>query len=174
MKRLLVFLLILTACSADAEMDAHMAESNGASIAYPAEWELAPESLTPVLGFPMLFAISTFDAPVGGEICAQVAANALDAIVPEDVLLTIHELPFGYAFGPRPSNFKATAEFTEGGDMLECMQTDSSRIRGGQFRFFESDRTFDVILAMGPDTPQEVQDQAWAMLESFSAEPLDQ
>lgn len=174
MKRLVVLLLILTACTSDGELDMQVWDSNGVSISYPAEWRVAPESLTPVLGFPMVIAVSTFDAPVGGETCAQVAANALDAIGPQDVLLTIHEMPFGYAFGPRPDNFEAAAEFIEHGDVLECMQTDSSRIRGGQFRFFESDRTFDVVLAMGPDAPQEVQRQAWTMLESFSAESVDQ
>lgn len=174
MKRLAVLLLVLAACSSDAELSTLTVETSGVSILYPTEWEVAPESLTPALGFPMVLAISSFDAPVGGETCAHVAANALDAIGPEDIVLTIHELPLEYASGPRPDDFAAAAEFVEGGDVLECMRTDASRISGGQFRFFEDDRTFDVVLAMGPDTPQTVQDRAWAMLESFSAGSDDQ
>ena len=115
----------------------------------------------------MLVAVSTFDAPVGGAVCAHVAANALDSMDADDVLLTIHELPFAAALGPRPGDFRSGAAFWENGDVLECMQTDSARIHGGQFRFFEGERAFDVVLAMGSDVSSADEEAAWAMLQSF-------
>jgi len=144
----------------------HTDTDNEFTITYPSDWYVAPETLTPSLGFPMTVAISTFEAPVGGDRCAQFATAAFDSIGPNDVLLTIHELGMGYAQGPRPGNFRSEAELWEGGDFVECV-TNVDRLHGGQFRYFDNGRGFDAILAMGEDVSQEDEDAAWAMLSSF-------
>ncbi len=141
---------------------------NRIAITHPAEWLVTDESLTPHLGFPMLLAVSTFPAPAGGERCAHVPANALDAIGPTDVLLTVHELPLAYAEGPRPDDFRRRAGIAAGDDVWECMTTDPLRLEGGHFRFFEANRTFDVVLAIGEDVAAADADAAWAMLEGFA------
>lgn len=141
------------------------------TITYPSDWYMAPNTLTPVLGFPMMVAVSTFEAPVGGDRCAQFATAAFDAIGPSDVLLTVHELPFGYANGPRPADFRTGAEFPPG-DFQECV-SDPGRLHGGQFRYFDNGRAFDAILAMGPDVSAEDDNAAWAMLTSFFPVALD-
>jgi hypothetical protein len=113
----------------------------------------------------MTVAVSTFEAPVGGDRCAQFATAALDAMGPTDVLLTIHELGAGYAQGPRPDDFRSGAEFLQG-DFQECI-ADPGRLHGGEFRYLDNGRGFDAILAMGEDVSQEDEDAAWAMLTSF-------
>jgi hypothetical protein len=135
------------------------------TITYPSDWHVAPDTLTPALGFPMVVAVSTFNAPVGGDRCAQFATAAFDAIGPTDVLLTIHELGAGYAQAPRPADFKNGAEFVQG-DFQECI-TDPERLHGGEFRYLDNGRGFGAILAMGEDVSQEDEDAAWAMLTSF-------
>ncbi|MDJ0663741.1 MAG: hypothetical protein QNJ75_04220 [Acidimicrobiia bacterium] len=144
----------------------HVDEEIGLTLSYPEDWYLAPETLTPVLGFPMVAAVSTFEAPTGGDRCAQFATGALDAVGPEDVLMTIHELPVGYALRPRPDSFRSETGVWSG-DLEECMEGRLGDLRGGQFRYSDSGRAFDVILAMGADVPAEDEDTAWAMLNSF-------
>ncbi|MGA9598185.1 MAG: hypothetical protein WBV06_18670, partial [Acidimicrobiia bacterium] len=135
------------------------------TITYPSDWYVAPETLTPALGFQMVIAVSTFEAPVSGDRCAQFSTAAFDAIDPTDVLLTIHELGAGYADGPRPDDFRSGAEFLQG-DFQECI-SDPGRLHGGEFRYIDNGRTFDAILAMGQDVSAEDEDAAWAMLTSF-------
>jgi hypothetical protein len=141
------------------------------TITYPSGWFVAPDTLTPSLGFPMLVAVSTFQAPVGGGRCAQFATAGFDAIGPGDVLLTIHELPFAYANAPRPADFRSGVGFPPG-DFQECI-SDPGRLHGGEFRYFDNGRAFDAILAMGPDVSTEDEDAAWAMLTSFFPIALD-
>ncbi len=161
-----VVLLVLAACSTGPA--SYTNQTDRISLSYPAAWRVTTDSLTPNLGFPMLVAVSTFAAPPGGGTCAHVAANALDAIGPTDVLLTIHELPFAYADGPRPDDLRTRADIAENDDVWECMTTDPLRLTGGHFRFFEGNRTFDVVLAIGEGVSAADKDAAWAMLESFT------
>jgi hypothetical protein len=114
----------------------------------------------------MTVAVSTFEAPVGGDRCAQFATAAFDAIGPTDVLLTIHELGAGYVDEPRPTDFRAEASGYGNPDFAECI-TDPGRLHGGEFRYIDNGRTFDAILAMGQDVSAEDEDAAWAMLTSF-------
>ena len=165
--RLFPIVFLLAGCSSGDRLLSHLDEDAGFMITYPVDWHRAEESLTPALGFPMLVAIATFEPPPGGETCAHVAANALDAMGADDILLTVHELPFAYALGPRPDDLRTDAAFWEDGDMVGCMQTSPERLHGGQFRFFQRRRTFDVILAIGPEVSAENEDSAWAMLDSF-------
>ncbi len=169
--RILLIMFMLAACTSGDRLLAHIDDERAYTISYPVEWRRIDDSLTPVLGFPMLVAIATFDPPPGGVTCAHVPVNALDAVGPADILLTVHELPFGYALGPRPDDFRSRAASWETADVAECMQTDAERLRGGQYRYFEDDRTFDVILAMGPEVSTEDEAAAWAMLESFRPMP---
>ncbi len=67
---------------------------------------------------------------------------------------------------PRPTDFRAEASGYGNPDFAECI-TDPGRLHGGEFRYLDNGRGFDVILAMGEDVSQEDEDAAWAMLSSF-------
>jgi len=119
----------LHGCIADAERlsgDVRVAEIPDFKlvVAYPAEWFLAEETLTPNLGGPLeVFSLGSFPLRPGGPTCAQIPSQALHDLRSTDVFVTVQErgTTNPSVFDPRPDSFGPTAGDTDH-VFYECLE----------------------------------------------------
>lgn len=155
-----------------------MADS-GLVVSFPADWDLAEESLTPNLGNPQeVFSLGSFPLTPGGPSCAQVPSQALNDMEATDVFLTVQErlsddaIPGG--FNPRPDNFDPTPGSTDN-VFYDCLgptdRSDVSAIHWIRFRDFG--RYFHVLVAIGQDADLEDVSAIWDTLDRLVILPTN-
>ncbi len=138
----------------------------------PEGWQVAESSLTPNLGDPReILSVGTFPMVAGGDTCAQVPESAMEALGPEDVLVSLQERSQvdASSFGPRPVSFEPLLDGIDRGDAFECVDP-SERADIGTLLwlpFRDDDRGFYLIVVMGTEVTDETRDQTVAMLDSL-------
>jgi hypothetical protein len=138
----------------------------------PEGWQVAESSLTPNLGDPReILSVGTFPMVAGGDTCAQVPESAMEALGPEDVLVSLQERSQvdESSFGPRPTSFEPLLDAIDRGDAFECVDP-SERADIGillWLPFRVDDRGFYLIVVMGAEVSDETRDQTVAMLDSL-------
>lgn len=137
----------------------------------PDGWQVAESSLTPNLGSPReILSIGTFPMVVGGDTCAQVPEAAMEALGPQDVLVSLQERSqVDASFAPRPTSFAPLLGGIALGDAFECVDQNQRADIGTLLwlPFREVGRGFYLIVVMGTDVSDEVRDQTVAMLDSL-------
>src|SRR6187431_1662468 len=80
--------------------------AHGFTVRFPESWHRATRPLTPHLNDPReILSVGTGRFTVDEERCAQVPVGAIQALGPDDVLVTVferHGRPRGFARRPRP------------------------------------------------------------------------
>jgi hypothetical protein len=127
-------------------------------------WELADENLTPMLTEPgELFSAGTGPMPAGGKDCATVPEAAIEAMAPDDALVSVQEEGgTTEGFPERPQSF--AWEDGQQSTFQSCIEGGAS-LRG--FRFREGGRGFYAYVAVGSEASSERVDEALAILNSL-------
>jgi hypothetical protein len=144
----------------------------GLQVELPVGWQRAGATLTPQLVDPVeVLAVGTFPMRAGGA-CSHVATNALTDISPRDAFVTLLERGYDRDsawpdFPPRPAKFGPGL----GGPSEAGACASGARFTDHWFGFTDADRHFHVLVAFGPEAPQAVRDEAWAVLDSLRVDP---
>jgi hypothetical protein len=147
--------------------------AHGLTYQLPPGWQSATASLTPHLVDPReVLSVGTFPLRYRDTDCAHVAGSALEDMGPTDAFVTIEErgLDPGSSwagFPPRPTHFGPSL----GGPSEASACVPSAHFTDHWFTFSDADRHFHVLVAFGPDTPEAVRRQAWALLDSLRVDP---
>jgi len=177
-----VLSILLHGCIADAERlsgDVRVAEIPDFKLvlAYPAEWFLAEETLTPNLGGPLeVFSLGSFPLRPGGPTCAQIPSQAMHDLRSTDVFVTVQERgttnPSG--FDPRPDSFGPTPGDTDH-VFYECLEPEERADVGTMhwIWFTDQDRYFHVLVALGQEAAPESVSATWTTLDQLVIEPRD-
>jgi hypothetical protein len=148
-------------------------QARGLTVELPPGWHRASVSLTPHLTDPReVLSVGTFPPRYRPTRCAHVAGSALEDLGPRGAFVTLQErgLDPGSAwtdFPPRPAHFGPTL----GGPSEASACVPSARFTDHWFGFTDGGRHFHVDVAFGPGAPEEVQQQAWAILDSLRIDP---
>ena len=149
----------------------------GLTVSHPADWLRAPERLMPMLSDPReLVALSTFDAPDGGENCAHMPENAIEKMGAGDGLVVIEERLAKFEgsspsdYPPRPGHFGSDDGYsTEASDCLDRPKEFFDRL----IPFREAGRRFYAYVAFGPEAPPAVRMEAWTILDRLVIQTRD-
>jgi hypothetical protein len=127
-------------------------------------WELADENLTPMLTEPgELFSAGTGPMPDGGKDCATVPEAAIEAMAPDDALVSVQEEGgTTEGFPERPQSF--AWEDGQQSTFQSCIEGGAS-LRG--FRFRDGGRGFYAYVAVGSEASSERVDEALEILNSL-------
>ena len=136
-------------------------------LSYPPGWTRATQSLTPNLVDPEeLFTVGTYDElPPGGERCAQVPENALEAMRTRDALVSVYEREGDHGGAPRPDRFRLTQGY-DPGELDDCVP-DETILRDRQIPFKEGDRYFVAYVALGPNANENTETEALEILDAL-------
>jgi hypothetical protein len=149
-------------------------EARGLSARIPPGWAVAGERLTPFLGDPKeLLNVGTGPFKPGGDRCAHVPERTLEALGPEDALVTVLEFegPSGHEFPRRPEEL-LEAESMEP-DSLDCLARPRD-LDNRLFAFTDAGRDFYVYVAFGERVTDERRREAGELLDSLRfAAPAD-
>ena len=152
----------------------HVDEARGLSARIPPAWAVAGERLTPFLGDPKeLLNVGTGPFKPGGDRCAHVPERTLEALGPEDALVTVLEFegPSGHEFPRRPEEL-LEAESMEP-DSLDCLARPRD-LDNRLFAFTDAGRDFYVYVAFGERVTDERRREAGELLDSLRfAAPAD-
>lgn len=142
---------------------------DGARYVLPAGWHAASRSLTPHLSNPSeLLSAGTGRLPPAGR-CAHMPSAALQAMRPQDVLVTVQErIGSTSSFPPRPVHFRATGETRS--EALECAGAHPA-FSSYWFGFRDRGRGFHVLVAVGRSASPARTKQAFALLDSLRIAP---
>ena len=167
-------LLALAACAEEPAATSQLAEGDrGVAVELPAGWHLADERLTPNLTDPVeVLAAATVPLRYRETGCAHVAGAALEDLGPQDAFLTLQERGYDHRsawpdFPPRPDRFGP--RLGERSEASYCVP--AARFTDHWFGFSESGRRFHVLVAFGPEAPEHVRAEAWAVLDSLRIDP---
>lgn len=147
--------------------------AHGLRVELPAGWQAAPSSLTPELTDPReVLAVGTFPLRYRAGECAHVAGSALADLGPADALVTLQERGLDpesswLGFPSRPAHFGPEL----GGPSEASACVPGARFSDHWFGFTDAGRHFHVDVAFGPQAPDAVRRQAWAILDSLSVDP---
>jgi hypothetical protein len=135
----------------------HVLDDAKLIVRLPAGWDLADENLTPNLTEPgELFSAGTGPLPAGGEDCATIPEAAIEAMGPDDALVSVQEEggDVSHGFPHRPDRF----EWDDGTGVFQgCLDT-AAVLR--QFRLLDRGRGLYAYVAIGSDAPDERRDEA--------------
>lgn len=151
-------------------------EAGRFSVAYPSTWHRATESLTPTLVDPVeILSVGTYDLRPGGARCAQFPDRALDALGPEDALVSIQEersLGRPEWWSPRPAHFGP--EEGRGDDESPGCMSRPKEFFHRWIPFQDRGRGFYAYVAIGNNASAETRRDAWAILDSleFDSAPV--
>lgn len=138
---------------------------DGFEISYPPRWRPAPEALTPNLTSPVeIVTFGTGPLEVGGQDCAQVPEAAVEAMGPDDVLVTVQRRDDPDGYPPRPQQFD---EFTL--DRLafgECFDN-RDRIDFAGVDFATADDGYTAYAFFGVQAGTEQRSRVLRMLNTF-------
>jgi hypothetical protein len=162
---------------APAEWSLHASVELGYSVRYPAVWRRVAEPLMPLLSDPTeILALATFDAAHGGDNCAHMPENALEAMGPQDALLVLEERHGGPETGggtladypERPAHFGPNDGYPS--EASECLD------RPKQFfdrliPFRDQQRRFYAYVAFGKQASDKTRQEAWMILDSLLLQP---
>jgi hypothetical protein len=146
---------------------------HGLTAELPAGWQGATVSLTPHLVDPReVLAVATFPLRYRRTSCVHVAGSALEDLGPRDAFVTLLERGLDPAstwpdFPARPARFGPAL----GGPSEASACVPSVRFEDHWFGFSDGGRHFHVMVAFGPQAPDEVRRQAWAILDSLRVDP---
>ena len=163
----------LSSSPAEGDGSSRMVTARGVTVALPAGWWQAHESLTPTLTDPReVLAVATFPLRYRPTQCAHVAGAALIDLGPGDAFVTLQERGLDARstwpdFPPRPAHFGPA--LGEGSEAAACVP--SARFTDHWFGFTDGDRHFHVLVAFGPSASKAVRDQAWAILDQLRIDP---
>ncbi len=148
-------------------------DQNGYSVSYPSSWNRATEVLTPALESPReLLVVGTAAMVPDGEKCAQYPENAMEAMGPSDVLMSIQEpaTPFGGSFGmDRPDRFRLS-DGSASTDITECLPESYASYSGRMIPFIDGGRSFYAVVVLGPSVSDDTKDDLLAVLDSLEFE----
>ena len=150
-------------------------DEHGFSVAYPATWLRAAESLTPLLSDPQeILSVGTYELRAGGDRCAQFPDRALDDLGKTDALVTLQEdsstiRPGAPGFPPRPPHFGA--ESGRGDDESPGCVSEPKDFFHRWIPFHDRGRSFYAYVAMGSAASPQTQEEAWAILDSLEFDP---
>jgi hypothetical protein len=146
---------------------------HGLTVSLPPGWQAAPESLTPHLVDPReQLAVATFPLRYRQTECAHMPGSALEDLGPGGAFVTLEErgLDPGSAwvgFPARPARFGPSL----GGPSEAGACSPSAHFTDHWFTFSDAGRHFHVLVAFGPQTSAEVQQQAWKILDGLRVDP---
>jgi hypothetical protein len=146
---------------------------HGLTVAVPPGWQAAGESLTPHLADPREeLAVATFPLRYRETACAHVPGSALEDLGPGDAFVTLEERGLDpgstwAGFPARPAHFGPEL----GGPSEASACTPSAHFTDHWFTFSDAGRHFHVMVAFGPQASQDVQREAWAILDGVRVDP---
>jgi hypothetical protein len=162
---------LLAACGSASRPATSTTTANGLTVALPAGWQSAHESLTPHLTDPReQLAVGTYPLRYRETGCAHVPGSALEDLGPTDAFVELEERGIGASasgFPARPEHFGPTLGSRS--EASGCVP--SARFEDHWFTFSDAGRRFHVRVAFGPDAPQAIRRQAWAILDSLRVDP---
>jgi hypothetical protein len=147
--------------------------AHGLTAELPPGWQAASESLTPHLVDPREeLAVGTYPLSYRPTECAHMPGSALEALGPGDAFVTLEErglgVPEGEAdFPPRPARFGPAL----GGPSEAGACAPGAHFSDHWFGFSDGSRHFHVLVAFGPRASEQVQRQAWAILDGLHVDP---
>ena len=139
----------------------------------PSGWRAAAESLTPHLTDPREeLAVATFPLRYRETACAHMPGSALEDLGQSDAFVTLEERGLDpgsswVGFPARPARFGPSL----GGPSEASACTPTARFTDHWFTFSDAGRHFHVLVAFGPQAPEEVRRQAWTILDSLRVDP---
>jgi hypothetical protein len=116
-----------------------------------------------------VLSIGTFPLEPGGPNCAQVPTNALSALGPEDVFLTLQGGQPGPDSEVRPVFGPGVGISIEGLEFPYCL-AEAERLEIGAMQwilFSDAGRSFYLLVAIGRDASAETVDQVWMVANSL-------
>jgi hypothetical protein len=146
---------------------------HGLTVALPPGWQAARGSLTPHLADPREeLAVATFPLRYRETACAHMPGSALEDLGPGDAFVTLEErgVDPGSAwagFPARPAHFGPAL----GGRSEASQCTPDAHFTDHWFTFSDAGRHFHVMVAFGPQASDDVQRQAWAILDGLRVDP---
>jgi hypothetical protein len=161
---------VTAASPAPATVTAH---GRGLTVELPANWQRAPDSLTPGLFDPReVLSVGTFPLRYRQMGCNHMPSSALADLGPRDAFLTLQERGTNpgsdwEGFAPRPQHFGPRSR--DDSEASECVP--DSHFTDHWIWFSDGGRHFHVLVAFGPEAPGEVRDQAWRILDSLRIDP---
>jgi hypothetical protein len=161
-----VAVCVLAGCGGDPATGAgRVIRGDGARYVLPAGWHAASRSLTPHLSNPVeLLSAGTGRLPPGGR-CAHMPSAALQAMRPQDVLVTVQErIGSTSSFPPRPAHFRATGDTRS--EALGCAGAHPT-FSSYWFGFRDGGRGFHVLVAVGRGASPARTKRAFALLDSL-------
>jgi hypothetical protein len=152
-----------------AEWVTHQDVDRSYTVAYPADWTLAPDRLTPNLADPKeILAIATYDPPVGGNRCSHQPVAAVEALGPGDALIVVFERRPPWPKGGYPR--RETIDLAlERGTGRFCVP-DQQRL-DAWLSFRDAGRAFYLLVAVGPEASNETRRSVDRIVESLTFEP---
>lgn len=136
-------------------------------ISYPPGWKPAAETLTSDPGAPVeIVTFGTGPLVVGGQECAQVPEAAVEAMRPDDVLLTVQRRSSDTGFPSRPERFtQFTLDRLAFGDCFD----NRDRIDFAGLDFADDGRGYTAYAYFGAETGSGHRDRVLQMLNTFQA-----
>jgi hypothetical protein len=166
-------LLALAGCTDDEPPRHSLAVGHGVTVELPPGWQRADVSLTPNLTDPReVLSVATFPLAYRQGDCAHVPASALEDLGPRDAFVTLQERgrdpgSAWHDFPRRPERFgPRLGGPSEGHDCVP-----RARLRHHWFGFTDAGRHFHALVALGPEAPAAVQEEAWGVLDSLRVDP---
>jgi hypothetical protein len=175
----IVVVLALAGCGATAGGPRQAAppltevSEHGLTVTLPPGWQPARESLTPHLVDPREeLSVATFPLRYRETACAHVPGSALDDLGPGDAFVTLQErgLDPGSTwtdFPARPAHFGPQL----GGPSEAPGCAPGAHFVDHWFGFTDAGRHFHVRVAFGPRASEDVQREAWAILDGLRVDP---
>jgi hypothetical protein len=146
---------------------------HGLSVRLPDGWRVATTSLTPHLLDPREeMSVGTFPLRYRPGLCAQFPSGTLEDLGPRDAFVTLQERGrdpgSGWPdFPPRPARFGRG--FGGASEVEACVKP--ARFTDHWFGFTDGGRHFNVLVVFGLEASPQVEDQAWAILDSLRVDP---
>jgi hypothetical protein len=146
--------------------------ADGIAFVVPEGWQVANGSQTPGLANPSeVFTLGTGPWPSRAGRCNHLPSAALEAMGPDDVLLTLQErVGSPQSFPPRPARFTLPPPRRMDADL--CAGPHPA-FTSRWFEFADNGRAFHVLVAVGRSATRERTDQATAVLDSLEIEPRE-
>jgi hypothetical protein len=142
------------------------------TVSFPSEWRRARGRLSPKLTNPReILSLGTFPLRYRPTDCEAFAGSAQQDVGTRDVFLTIQEsVGRSSDFSPRPRHFGPTTKAPGQPEAVKPIEPSScphSDALVHWIPFRDAGREFYVLLAFGKSAPQDVQAEAYGILDSL-------